>query len=52
LAFYPAEFAEIDDDFTRNLPTELRHALIDRLQSMRRGPWRKLFTRLTEFEQH
>jgi hypothetical protein len=52
LAFYPDSFAEIDDVSVRNLPIELRQALIKRLRIMRRGPWRKLFVQLDSIEQH
>jgi hypothetical protein len=52
LAFYPDSFAEIDDVSARNLPIELRQALIKRLHIMRKGPWRKLFMQLDSIEHH
>ena len=52
LAFYPDSFAEIDGVSARNLPIELRQALIKRLSNMRRGPWRKLFVQLDSIEHH
>lgn len=52
LAFYPDSFAEIDDVSARNLPIELRQALIKRSRIMRRGPWRKLFVQLDSIGHH
>jgi len=50
LAFYPDSFAEIDDVSARNLPIELRQALIKRLRIMRKGPWQKLFIQLESID--
>jgi hypothetical protein len=46
LAYYPADWADVDDGDLALLDEDTRKALVDRLRKIRKGPWRKLMARL------
>ena len=46
LAYYPAGWADVDDVDISLLDDDTRKALVEKLRSVRKGPWRKLMARL------
>jgi hypothetical protein len=46
IQFYPDSFAALDEAQIGSMPHELRSALLLLLESIRRGPWRTLRSRL------
>lgn len=48
LTSYPPEFADVDDAVLAALTEDARRLLSERLQDRRRGPWKRLMSRLGE----
>jgi hypothetical protein len=46
LAYYPAGWADVDDVDISLLDDDTRKALVEKLRTVRKGPWRKLMARL------